>query len=186
GQWERRCYISSRKLSAEALAQAARAHWGIENPLAGQALSRPSRGLCKRCFPRLAPLSVCPKRHCKSIYNRILLFHLYQQGKIAENGGLHSSRKTHTMTKAELIAILSDKSGLNKADVLRVLGAFDEVLLDTLADNGELSIMAGKFKVKESAARTGRNPKTGETIQIPAKRKVAFVASKPLKDRIGG
>ncbi|POZ62680.1 HU family DNA-binding protein [Chromobacterium alticapitis] len=90
------------------------------------------------------------------------------------------------MTKAELIAILSDKSGLNKADVLRVLGAFDEVLLDTLADNGELSIMAGKFKVKESAARTGRNPKTGETIQIPAKRKVAFVASKPLKDRIGG
>ncbi|OWY39034.1 DNA-binding protein [Xenophilus sp. AP218F] len=90
------------------------------------------------------------------------------------------------MTKAELIAALAEKSGMTKTDVLRVLGAFDQVLLDALAAGDEVTTVAGKFKVKESAARSGRNPKTGETIQIAAKRKVAFVASKALKDRIGG
>ncbi|KMN36638.1 MULTISPECIES: HU family DNA-binding protein [Chromobacterium] len=88
------------------------------------------------------------------------------------------------MTKAELIAALAERSGLSKADVLRVLGAFDDVLQDALAGGDEVTTVAGKFKVKESAARTGRNPKTGESIEIAAKRKVVFLPSKQLKDKV--
>ncbi|HJV07756.1 HU family DNA-binding protein [Paludibacterium denitrificans] len=89
------------------------------------------------------------------------------------------------MTKAELIAALAEHSGLTKADVLKVLAAFDETLIKALAAGDDVTIAAGKFKAKETAARTGRNPKTGEAIQIPAKKKVTFTASKALKDTIG-
>lgn len=88
------------------------------------------------------------------------------------------------MTKAELVALLAEKTQLNKVDILKVLGAFDETLQAALVDGDELSIMSGKFKVRTTSARTGRNPKTGETIQIEAKRKIVFLPAKSLQGRI--
>jgi len=89
------------------------------------------------------------------------------------------------MTKQQLIAILSEKTGSSKVDVLRFMDALEQTIREELAGGGELTLAStGKFKVKDTAARNGRNPKTGETVLIPAKRKVVFTPVKSLKDAV--
>ena len=89
------------------------------------------------------------------------------------------------MTKQELIATLAAKTDTTKADTLRFVDALEQTIREELAKGGEITLAStGKFKVKEIKERNGRNPKTGETMLIPAKRKVAFTPSKALKDVI--
>jgi DNA-binding protein HU-beta len=91
------------------------------------------------------------------------------------------------MTKQQLIAILSEKTGSSKVDVLRFMDALEQTIREELVNGGELTLAStGKFKVKDTAARNGRNPKTGETVLIPAKRKVVFTPIKALKDAVAG
>jgi DNA-binding protein HU-beta len=89
------------------------------------------------------------------------------------------------VNKNELIEAVAERTGLAKSDAARaveaVLGAVTEALQrgDTVALSG-----FGSFVSKERAARTGRNPRTGESIAIPASRVPTFKAGKGLKDAL--
>lgn len=89
------------------------------------------------------------------------------------------------MTKAELITAISDASQITKADTQLILDNLAKVGSKELAATGEFALPGfGKLEVSERNARTGRNPRTGESVQIPATKRVKFSASKVLKDSI--
>ena len=89
------------------------------------------------------------------------------------------------MNKTELIAAMAEKSELSKKDTEKALTAFTNIVTDTLLDGDKVAITGfGIFEVAERAARTGRNPKTGEPIQINASKSPKFKAGKALKDAV--
>ncbi len=89
------------------------------------------------------------------------------------------------MKKADLIKAVAEASGVNQKNVDAVLTAFTLVTMKSLSQGNEVTIQdIGKLSVKERAARTGRNPATGETIQIAAGRTVTFKAAKAIKDAL--
>ena len=89
------------------------------------------------------------------------------------------------MKKSELVQIISSKSGLSKTQVTEVLSAFTATITDVLKD-GDQVILPGlcTFSTTTRSARTGRNPQTGATIQIPAARVPKIKAGKNLKDAV--
>lgn len=88
------------------------------------------------------------------------------------------------MTKQELIEAIKPVNA-SKAVVEQVIDALGKVAQEQLANGGEVSIPGiGKLTVAEKAARKGRNPATGEELDIPAKRVPKFVAAKALKDAV--
>lgn len=88
-------------------------------------------------------------------------------------------------TKAALIDFISNKAGASKAETTRILDALGDVVGDLLNEGNEVTLPGiGKLTVKEKAARTGRNPKTGEPIEIPARKAAHFSAAKALKDAL--
>ena len=94
-------------------------------------------------------------------------------------------RGNYNMNKTELIAAAAEKTGLTKKDTEKVLNAALEAIADALAKNDKVQVSGfGIFEVKEREARMGRNPRTGETMEIAASRMPAFKASKTLKDAI--
>jgi len=85
------------------------------------------------------------------------------------------------MNKAELIEAVAKTTCTKKEAQTAVESVFDAIK-GSLKKKDPVAISGfGTFRVKETKARMGRNPKTGESIQIPAKKKVAFKASKELK-----
>lgn len=89
------------------------------------------------------------------------------------------------MNKVELIGAVASKSEISKKDVEKVINAFTSVLADTLVDGDKVTITGfGTFEVVERAARTGRNPQTGESIEIGASKSPKFKAGKALKDAV--
>ncbi|MBD7982157.1 MULTISPECIES: HU family DNA-binding protein [Oerskovia] len=90
-----------------------------------------------------------------------------------------------SLNKSELVSAIAEKSGLKKADAENALNAFQEVLVESLA-NGEAVKVTGLLSVErvERAARTGRNPRTGEEIQIPAGFGVKISAGSLLKKAV--
>ena len=91
------------------------------------------------------------------------------------------------MNKSELLAAMAAKSGLSQADAGKALSAFCDVVGETLQTGGEVQITGfGSFGVSERAARTGRNPQTGATLQIAASKAPKFKAGKALKDAVNG
>ena len=87
------------------------------------------------------------------------------------------------MNKNELIDAIASGSGLSKADAGRALEAFLGSVTSTLAGGGSVKITGfGTFSVSHRAATTGRNPRTGESIQISASQKVKFLPAKALKE----
>lgn len=89
------------------------------------------------------------------------------------------------MNKSQLIDSISIKTEISKKDVEKVINVFTNIVADTLVDGDRVSITGfGTFEVVERAARTGRNPQTGESIQIQASKSPKFKASKALKDAI--
>ena len=89
------------------------------------------------------------------------------------------------MNKTELIAAIAEKTELSRKDAEKALKAFTEVVEEELK-KGEKSQLVGfgTFEVSERAAREGRNPQTGETMQIAASKSPKFKAGKALKDAI--
>ena len=86
------------------------------------------------------------------------------------------------MTKAELIAEIAKKSKLSKADAERALNAFIDTTKKILKKEGKLVLTGlGSFVVSKRKARKGRNPQTGEPINIKASKVVRFRAGKALK-----
>lgn len=89
------------------------------------------------------------------------------------------------MNQAELIATMAETSGVSKKDTEQVLNAFIATVQKTLKQDGKVQIPGfGSFEVRERAARSGRNPLTGEAIEIAAAKAPAFKAGKGLKDAI--
>ena len=89
------------------------------------------------------------------------------------------------MNKAELIQAVAEKSGFSKKDAGVALEAVIDAITDALKAGEKVSIVGfGTFAVKARAARTGKNPQTGETIEIAASKAPAFAAGKALKDAI--
>jgi len=89
------------------------------------------------------------------------------------------------MNKAQLIEEVSDKIGLTKKETGNVVDAVTETITDTLSKGEKVTLVGfGTFQVMERKARTGRNPQTGETIQIPAKKVPKFVPGKGLREKV--
>lgn len=89
------------------------------------------------------------------------------------------------MTKAELIKALSTKTGMGVAQTENILARLADITAESILDKGEALIPGvGKLELTHRAARTGRNPKTGEEVEIAAKRAVKFKAAKALKDAV--
>ena len=86
------------------------------------------------------------------------------------------------MNKSELIQKVSKDAGLRRAQAVRAVKSLVAAIRETIRGGGKISLSGlGTFKVKARKARPGRNPKTGETIAIPAGRKISFKPSLSLK-----
>ena len=91
------------------------------------------------------------------------------------------------MNHAELADSVAAALDLAKADARKAVDAVFAAIADAAAKGEEVSINGfGKFKVKATPAREGRNPSTGETIQIKAAKKLSFGPAKAVKDRLNG
>ena len=89
------------------------------------------------------------------------------------------------MNKTELVAAVAAKAELSKKDAEAAVTAVFDAVKDALADGDKVSLIGfGTFSVKERAAREGLNPRTKETITIPATKVPAFKAGKALKDAV--
>jgi len=89
------------------------------------------------------------------------------------------------MNKTELIDSIADSADISKAAAGRALDGMISAITDALKNGDQVSVVGfGSFTVRERAARTGRNPQTGATIQIKASKNPAFKAGKALKDAV--
>jgi len=89
------------------------------------------------------------------------------------------------MTKADLVGKIAEKANVTKANAERSLNAFLDTVEATLVKEGKLTLTGfGTFVVDKRKARTGRNPRTGEKIKIPAAKVVKFRPGKLLKDAV--
>jgi DNA-binding protein HU-beta len=89
------------------------------------------------------------------------------------------------MTKTQIVEAVAKNASVTKAEGARVMEAVIKSITDALSSGERVTITGfGTFEVRQRAARMGRNPQTGETIQIPAQRTPAFRAGKSLKDAV--
>jgi len=89
------------------------------------------------------------------------------------------------MKKVELVEAVAEKAGLTKADATRAIDATFEAITKALKDGDKVPLVGfGTFSVSKRAARTGRNPQTGATVQIAARNAVSFKAGSALKDAV--
>lgn len=91
------------------------------------------------------------------------------------------------MNKAELVSSVAEKADLTKKEAERVVNAVFASVEEALAKGDKVQLVGfGTFEVREREARKGRNPQTGEEINIPATKVPAFKAGKALKDAVNG
>ena len=89
------------------------------------------------------------------------------------------------MKKEDLVKLVSEKTGITRKAAEQAQKAVIEGISSTLEKGDVVSLVGfGSFKVVERAAREGRNPSTGEKMQIPASKAVKFTPSKSLKERV--
>jgi DNA-binding protein HU-beta len=89
------------------------------------------------------------------------------------------------MNKQDLAAAVADSTNLTKADANKAVDAIFDVITQTLKKGDDVRLAGfGTFRVAKRAARTGRNPQTGATINIPASKQPKFSAGKGLKDAV--
>lgn len=91
------------------------------------------------------------------------------------------------MTGNDIVDALAASQDISKADAKKSLDTVLALIGDALVKGEEVSLNGfGKFRAKDSAAREGRNPQTGETIVIRASKRVGFTPAKALKDKVNG
>jgi DNA-binding protein HU-beta len=89
------------------------------------------------------------------------------------------------MNRSELVAKIAEKSELTKKDSEKALSAFIESVTTALKSGEKIQLIGfGTFEVRKREARTGRDPRTGKPIKIPASKSPAFKAGKSLKDSV--
>ena len=87
------------------------------------------------------------------------------------------------MNKTEFIAAIAEEAGLSKTDAAKAVKAFTDVVVEEMKKGEKIQLVGfGTFEVSERAERTGRNPQTGETMEIKASKTPKFKAGKALKD----
>ncbi|NCT71539.1 MAG: HU family DNA-binding protein [Xanthomonadaceae bacterium] len=92
---------------------------------------------------------------------------------------------SHSMNKTELIDAVADEAEVSKAEAGRAVDAVISSITKALKKGDSVTLVGfGTFQVRKRAARTGRNPKTGDTIKIKASKNPAFKAGKALKDAV--
>ncbi|NLC07561.1 MAG: HU family DNA-binding protein [Syntrophomonadaceae bacterium] len=91
------------------------------------------------------------------------------------------------MNKTELVSAVAEKADLTKKESERVINALFASIEEALARGDKVQLVGfGTFEVRDREARKGRNPQTGEEIEIPATKVPAFKAGKALKDAVNG
>ena len=91
------------------------------------------------------------------------------------------------MNKEELVSAVAEKTQLSKKTSEEIVSAFVDTITEALEQGEKVTLVGfGTFQVKERAARTGRNPRTGGVLNIPAKRSPTFTPGKGLKETMGG
>lgn len=89
------------------------------------------------------------------------------------------------MNKSELIDVIAEEAQISKAAAGRALESMTNAVTNALMNGGQVSLVGfGTFSVRDRAARSGRNPQTGETIQIKAAKIPSFKAGKAFKDAL--
>ncbi len=89
------------------------------------------------------------------------------------------------MNKAELVAKVAEKAGITKKDAEKAVAGIFAAVQDALVEGDKVQVLGfGTFEVKERAARTGRNPQTGEELQIAASKNPSFKPGKALKEAV--
>jgi DNA-binding protein HU-beta len=96
-------------------------------------------------------------------------------------------RRVNIMNNSDLADTIAAAHDFTKTDARKLVDAIFATIADAAAKGEEISLNGfGKFKVKETPAREGRNPSTGASIQIAAARKLAFAPAKAVKDKLNG
>jgi integration host factor beta subunit len=96
-----------------------------------------------------------------------------------------NKEKTELMKKADLVDVVAQQKNLPRPQVEATIDALIDAVAEGLAKGERIDLRGfGAFAVRESAARAGRNPQTGETIQIAARRVPTFKAGKELRDKV--
>ena len=89
------------------------------------------------------------------------------------------------MNKSELVELMAIKAEITKKDAEKALAAFQDVVIETLAGGDKIQLVGfGTFEVTDRKAKVGRNPKTGEEIQIPAGKSPKLKFGKKVKDAV--
>lgn len=89
------------------------------------------------------------------------------------------------MKKPELAAAIAEKAGVTKNKAGEILNIITDEITNAVSQNDAVSLIGfGTFSRRERSARTGKNPQTGEAIQIPASKTVGFKPGKSLKDAV--
>ncbi len=97
------------------------------------------------------------------------------------------SLETPALTKAQLAQLLFDRIGLNKRESKEIIDAFFNLIVERLVQGMDVKISSfGNFQIRTKPPRPGRNPRTGQSIPIQARRVVTFHASHKLKETIQG
>lgn len=110
---------------------------------------------------------------------------LVKKPQMCYNNEKRRMERRYTMNKSELVAAIVEKTGSTKKDAEAIMNATFEAISDALANGDKVSLIGfGNFEVRERAAREGKNPQTGEKIQIAACKVPAFKPGKALKDRV--
>jgi DNA-binding protein HU-beta len=98
----------------------------------------------------------------------------------------YREKESH-MTKAELVDAVADAAGVSKADAERTIGAYWDTIVSSVQKDDKVSWPGiGSFSLSKRAARTGRNPQTGEPVSIKASNAMKFTASSTLKSTLNG
>jgi len=93
----------------------------------------------------------------------------------------------NSVTKAELVSTIANEVGLKRADAERALGALTGAIQGALAGGQKVTLVGfGTFSVQQRRARKGLNPRTGESMDIPASKNVKFKPGKAMKDAVNG
>ncbi len=122
------------------------------------------------------------KIEISDVVNKLLAFR-YATGKWDEE--LIKIKEGNEMNRKELVNHIAEKADINKKEADAALKAIIDGITTTLADGDDVTLLGfGTFKISHRAAREGRNPKTGEVIQISASKSPTFKAGKELKAQV--
>jgi len=106
------------------------------------------------------------------------------KSKVKAGPSQSENEKVTTVRKAEFVAKVAEKTGMSKIDSEAALSAVLETITEEVSSGKRISMLGfGTFKLTHRAARLGRNPKTGEEIQIKASKSPSFTAGKAFKEK---